>query len=100
MIFLRLKDGMEAALAPEHPMSLGGKPFPVSALSRIVLDGMLFGGRDHIENGVERRDLVFTDPETGIQVVVTMTMAEAREVGEHLQKVGGIMLAKDLGRLR
>lgn len=100
MIIVRLKTGDEAALQPQHPIVIGGRTFHVGDISRFILDGMNVGGRDRVENGVDLRELVFTDPETNVQFLVSMTMSEARQLGERLlSRESGLILARGLDDL-
>lgn len=83
---------------PIDVLSVNGKSFPLDAIVALELEECRIGGRDIDLGGVTWRDLVVTDPDTGIHVVLSMPLELAREVGGHLAGSSRLVLATEMPR--
>lgn len=98
MIGAKMRSGAYWDWRKDDALSVNGRSFPLDAIAALELEECRIGGRDIDLGGRTWRDLVVTDPETGIHVVLSMPLELAREVGGHLSGTGKLVLATEMPR--
>jgi hypothetical protein len=98
MIGAKLANGQYWDWKRSDALTLNGQELALSSIVALELEEMRLGGRDIDLGGATWRDLIATDPETGIHVVTSLPLPQMRELGLRLAGAASLVLATEMPR--